>query len=205
MNIGKNFNEIRESFSSDEKMIESAFKLERIYKKYKVFLWVLIVGVILAISAYFINEYYKEQYAIKYTKIYNDLLKEPNNDLLKEKLKNGNKALYNIFLFKEAISKDNIADLNEVSNSDDFVSYVASYTIGTFDRNVDELAKIDKFSLGSYANLQRAYLLVQSNEFDLAKEVLDKIPLDNITPETQLIRDVANMLSSYIMIQKELK
>lgn len=199
MSIKNNLDYIKSEFSNDEKLIENAFKLEILYKRYKKIIF-LIGGIIVACVVFFsIKFYYTEHNAVKYSEILVQLSENPNDEALRNDLKNGNEKLYRLFILQQALNTSNIAQLEELSsgNNSDFVDYIASYHLGSFERNATMLKKIDKYNLSDLAKLQEAYLLINENKITDAKNILNKIPQDSSLSES------AKMLLHYTILKDD--
>ncbi|MDE6886253.1 MAG: hypothetical protein K2P17_04375 [Helicobacteraceae bacterium] len=199
MSIKNNLDYIKSEFSNDEKLIKNAFKLEILYKRYKKIIF-LIGGIIVACIVFFgIKFYYTEHNAVKYSRILVQLSENPNDEALRNDLKNGNEKLYRLFILQQALNTSNIAQLEELSsgNNSDFVDYIASYHLGSFERNATMLKKIDKYNLSDLAKLQEAYLLINKNKITDAKNILNKIPQDSSLSES------AKMLLHYTILKDD--
>ncbi|RDU64805.1 hypothetical protein [Helicobacter sp. MIT 14-3879] len=197
MSIKNNLNYIKNEFSNDEKIIENAFKLEILYKRYKYIIWtfgVIIIAILLFVS---IRSYYIENNAVKSSSILNSLLENPNDTELKEELKNSNKNLYNIFVLKQALNKGNIKDLEYISNNsnDDFIKYIANYHLGSFERDSNMLSKDTKFMIGDFAKIQNAYILIDNNKVSQAQDILRQIA------ENSQLKELSNILLHYTIMK----
>lgn len=196
MSVKNNFNFIKNEFSNDEKIIENAFKLELLYKKYKYIIWSVVV-IIIAISLFVgIKTYYINYNATKNSEILNSLLANPNDETLRNKLKNGSEKLYNLFRLKQALANGNIEELQDISKnaSDEFVKYVATYTLASFDRDPALLSN-GKFGIGDFANIQEAYLLINDNKVAQARELLSKIP------DSSPLKGISNTILHYSVLK----
>lgn len=133
-----------------------------------------------------------EYNANKNSKILTSLLENPNDENLKNKLKNGSEKLYSLFSLKQALDNGNIAELDELSKnaSDEFVKHLATYHLASFNRD-SALLSNTKFSLGDFASLQEAYLFINDDKIAQAKEILSKIP------ESSALKETANILLHY--------
>ncbi len=202
MSIKNDLNYIKNELSSDEKLLENAFKLEILYKRYKYIIWTLVAVAIIAIAAYSINLYYVEYNANKYSAIYNSLLENPNDSELQDSLKNGNDKLYKMFVLQQALKNGNLADLQTLSaesskdGKSDLVQYLALYYLGSFERNLVDLEKIDKYTLGDLAKLQQAYVLINDGKLDDAKNIISKIPQDSA------LFELSKFLSHYMISKR---
>lgn len=192
MSIKNNLDYIKNEFGNDEKIIENAFKLEILYKRYKYIIWTIGALIVVAILFYGIHIFYKEANAQKYSSIYSSLLENPANEELKNKLQKGNLELYNMFILQQALLNGNIADLEYVSKQkDNLISTIALYHLGSFDRSVEILGKVNKDPLGDLSKFQQAYGLINENKISEAKIILDSIP------QNSSLNQMAKLLSHY--------
>lgn len=193
MKFNKELKNIKASLIDDEKIIENAFRLGGFYKKYKFLIITLSFAIVIYLLGYFGYRFYDEKNSYKYTLVYDDLLKNPNDEKLINELKNGSPKLYNLFSFNMALQNGNLLDLEKLGKENDLISYISKYYFGSFERDIDALNKINKYALGEFANIQEAYILLKDNKFDRAKEILSKISQDSP------FIDIANTLSHYIL------
>lgn len=197
LSIKNNLDYIKSEFSNDSQLLENTLKLERFYKKYKYIIWTFFVVVILGGISYLIYIKHTEQNAQKYSVVYTQLKDDANNSNLRDELKNGNKKLYDLFLLQQAFKNGNISDFEELKNSNNIlISSLASYYIGSFERDISVLKGVDKYTLGDLSKLQQAFLLINKNKINDAKLVLGEIPQESNLGE------FAKLLTHY-MITKQ--
>ena len=197
LSIKNNLDYIKSEFSNDSQLLENTLKLERFYKKYKYIIWTFFVVVILGGISYLIYIKHIEQNAQKYSVVYTQLKDDANNSNLRDELKNGNKKLYDLFLLQQAFKNGNISDFEELKNSNNIlISSLASYYIGSFERDISVLKGVDKYTLGDLSKLQQAFLLINENKINDAKLVLGEIPQESNLGE------FAKLLTHY-MITKQ--
>ena len=197
LSIKNNLDYIKSEFSNDSQLLENTLKLERFYKKYKYIIWTFFVVVILGGISYLIYIKHTEQNAQKYSVVYTQLKDDANNSNLRDELKNGNKKLYDLFLLQQAFKNGNISDFEELKNSNNIlISSLASYYIGSFERDISVLKGVDKYTLGGLSKLQQAFLLINENKINDAKLVLGEIPQESNLGE------FAKLLTHY-MITKQ--
>ena len=128
------------------------------------------------------------------------LLETPDDENLRASLQKSNENLYNFFLLKESLDKGNTADLQGLSEAkNEFVKYLATYHLGSFERDFALLDKSDKYALGDLAKLESAYIMIQNGKISDAKNILNTIPQDS-----QLI-EIAKILVHSSITKKEAK
>lgn len=198
MSVKNNLNFIKSEFSNDEKIIENAFKLEILYRRYRHIIWGVLCAV--AILAVFMGakSLIVESNAKKSSEILRNLLENPNDDSIRASLQKSNENLYNLFLLKESLDNGNTADLQALSDAkNEFVQYLANYHLGSFERDLTLLDKSDKFALGDLAKLESAYMMIQNGKIADAKNILNTIPADS------QLNEIAQILAHTTITKKE--
>ena len=197
MSIKNNFNYIKNEMSSDGQLLENTLKLEMFYKKYKYIIWILLIVLIIGAISYQIHSYYNGKNIQKYSSLYTQLLKDTNNASLQAELKSGNAELYDLFILQQALKNGNIGQFMEVKDSkDNIISSIALYHIGSFERDLEMLKNVDKYTLGDLSKLQQAYILINENKINDAKIILGGIAKDSNLAE------FANLLSHYTITKQ---
>ena len=201
MSVKKNLDFIKSEFSSDEKIIENAFRIELLYKRYKHIIWGVAIAVVAFVAFMGVKSLIVESNAKKSSEILTKLLDSPADENLRADLQKSNENLYNLFLLKESLDKGNTADLQDLANAkNEFVKYLATYHLGSFERDKDLLDKSDKYALGDFAKLESAYILIGQGKIADAKNILSTIPQDSplieiariLTHSTITKKEVAN-------------
>ena len=198
MSVKKNLDFIKGEFSSDEKIIENAFRIELLYKRYKHIIWGALIVVVAFAVFVGVKGLIIESNAQKSSAILVKLLETPDDENLRASLQKSNENLYNFFLLKESLDKGNTATLQELTNANnEFVKYLATYHLGSFERDSALLDKSDKYALGDFAKLESAYIMIQNGKISDAKNILNTIPQDS-----QLI-EIAKILAHSTITKKE--
>lgn len=198
MSVKKNLDFIKDEFSSDEKIIENAFRIELLYKRYKHIIWGALIVVVAFAVFVGVKGLIVESNAQKSSAILAKLLETPDDENLRASLQKSNENLYNFFLLKESLDKGNTADLQGLSEAkNEFVKYLATYHLGSFERDSALLDKSDKYALGDFAKLESAYIMIQNGKISDAKNILNTIPQDS-----QLI-EIAKILVHSTITKKE--
>ncbi len=198
MSVKKNLDFIKDEFSSDEKIIENAFRIELLYKRYKHIIWGALIVVVAFAVFVGVKGLIVESNAQKSSAILAKLLETPDDENLRTSLQKSNENLYNFFLLKESLDKGNTATLQELTNANnEFVKYLATYHLGSFERDSALLDKSDKYALGDLAKLESAYIMIQNGKISDAKNILNTIPQDS-----QLI-EIAKILVHSTITKKE--
>lgn len=183
MSVKKNLDFIKSEFNSDEKIIENAFKLEILYKRYKHIIWAVAICAVVVGVIWVAKSYIAESSAQKSSAILRELSQNPSDEKLRADLEKNNANLYQLFLLKEALEKGNVADLERLKDSKDLVGFLANYHLGSFERDSAILEKSDKYALGDLAKIEKAYILLKDGKATEAKEILQGIPSDSALNE----------------------
>ncbi len=198
MSVKNNLDFIKSEFSSDEKIIENAFRLELLYKRYKHIIWGVCGVVAILVVFMGAKSLIVESNAKKSSAILNSLLENPSDDNLRASLQKSNENLYNLFLLKESLDKGNTADLQELGSAkNEFVKYLANYHLGSFERDSALLENSDKYALGELSKIESAYIMIQNGKIADAKNILSTIPRDS------QVAEIAQILAHTTITKKE--
>lgn len=184
MNLKQNLDVVKNEFKSDEKIFESAFRIERFVKKYKY----LLLGVLLVCVGIFIffqiDSKIQENRAFRATEVFDKLLVEPNNQALIDVLKQETPQLYEMFSLSQAMKTSDEKSLKDLSKSkNDLVKNFASYQLASLQKDEDALGRINTDGFGDLAKMQQAFLKLQTNDYKEAAEILQSIGQDSVLKE----------------------
>jgi len=119
---------VKEELSSDEKILENAFKLEKLYKKYKLLIWGV---VILALVGFGANAGWNAYQRSKLDSANNALLAlqhNPKDTSAAAQLQSNNPKLYELYQLTVAMHQKSIDKLKTISNSTDpIIADIAKY------------------------------------------------------------------------------
>lgn len=171
MNLADAGREIKEKLSGDEKVLESVFKLETLYKKYKFIIWALVIALIL----FFLGRAYMQS-------IHTSNLAEANEAFLTLQtkaddtealaiLKEKNPKLFELFTFTQDVKKENVTALKELGTSENMIIADAS----TYVYSVLEKQPKDSKLYAEMVLFQQAYLAIKAGDIKSAKQKLNLI------------------------------
>lgn len=171
MSIKDDVDYVKTELSGDEKVLESAFKLETLYKKHKFKLW----GIAIALVAFFagtaIQESMHEAKLVKANEAFVTLQSNSDDASALNALKENNPALFELYSYAQASQKQDIKTLEALSNSKNAVIADASaYTAGVLKKKPVDSALYAEMSL-----FQEAYLAIKSGDAKRAKSKLEEI------------------------------
>ncbi|WP_170144480.1 hypothetical protein [Aliarcobacter cryaerophilus] len=190
MSIKDDVNYIKNELSSEEKFLESFVKTERFFKKYKKLIFGLIILAIVFSIAFLVKNKLDEKNLYEANIALSSFLENGNENSLNE-LKEKNKELYEIALYLDA--------KNEFKNANIDLKYLKElldFQVALLNSNQSELDLVSKkadFLLKDYAIFNQALLLVNSQKYDEAREILSKISQDSRAFE------LATLLKHYLV------
>ncbi|MDC0933416.1 hypothetical protein OAR97_06155 [Arcobacteraceae bacterium] len=187
MSLKEDVNYIKKEISAEESYMESVFKIEKTWKRYKTSIIGLVAVIIIAIIGLYISDYFTEQNKIQANTAFNTLLKNPNDKEAKAILEVKNPELYKILQYKTDDTK-----VVEV----EFFKDLALYTKAMEKENVDELNTVtldQNFILKDFALFNKALIQAKSSKYSDAKETLKLI--NTQSP----VAPMAKMLSHFLL------
>ena len=191
MGIKENLEAVKSEFKADEKLFESAFRIERLIKKYKFVLIGLLVALVGGFAYMQVQAKMQASRALKASEIYTQLLRSPNNQALIDALGKNAPELQALFLLSQAIKNSDATELKAMSESKDkFIADFALYELASLRKDDAALGAV-RGSFGDLAKIQRAYLLFGQKRYKEAHEILESI--DPASP----LREVAKVYLHY--------
>jgi multidrug efflux pump subunit AcrA (membrane-fusion protein) len=112
-------NYVKEELSSDEKLLESAFKLERFYKKNKLAIWAVLLLIVVGFGGKALYEVYQEHQDVKANEALLQLEKNPSNQAALKELESANPKLYALYRYSRAVDQRQVKPLQTLAASDD--------------------------------------------------------------------------------------
>ncbi|MFP4331780.1 MAG: hypothetical protein ACOCP1_01885 [Campylobacterales bacterium] len=182
MSLKDDLKSAKQELNSEEKFLESSIKLERFYKKYKLFIYGGLIAVVLGIGGYLYNDSVRTANLKEANEAFLILLKDPDSTSAKEILKEKNPDLFALYNFSNAIKDNKIEQLNSVIEEQRvFTSSVAGYEIASKQESLEPLVEYANSSntLKDLAAIQATYLYIQNAEYEKAKNMINKIPANS--------------------------
>ncbi len=184
MSIKDELEYVKEELSSDEKLLENAFRLERFYKKHKIKIWTILIVLVGGFGGKAVFDAYKEHQLNVANQAFLTLQADSNNKTALEELKSSNPKLYSLYLYSTAIKKGDVKILEKLANSkDEILMDVAKYHIDIL-KNSPGDSKYYK----ELATLEKAYEYIKAKKIQKAKELLSLIDLNSP------LANIANLL-----------
>lgn len=179
--------DVKKELSGDEKMLASAFKAEKIYKKHKLKIFILL-GIIIA---YFIGIAIMESIAQnkreKANSAYLVLEKNAKDTDALNSLKTNNPALFELFSYQEAVKVSDAVVLKSLTTSkNEIISDLSAYHLAVIEGKPSN----SKFN-SDIAKVHNAALLIKEGKMREAKEELELITEDSP------VHNISKMIKHY--------
>lgn len=168
MSIKDDMNFVKTELSGDEKILESAFKLETFYKKYKL----PIIGTVGAILLYVVVSMGMEAVEKSRLEAANQALltlqQKPDDASALTILKEKNPALYELYTFSTAAKKQDLKHLSALEESKNgVIADMSRYSVGAIEKK-----PVDSAYYKELAYLEEAYVAIKAGNITKAKEKL---------------------------------
>ncbi|TKX32644.1 hypothetical protein [Campylobacter aviculae] len=187
MRLKDNLKAIKTEFNTEEKFIENFIRSERFIQKYKIYIFLLIIILILWFAISFINSKINEYNEKESNRIYTSLLNNPNDQDLLNKLEQKNENLYAIFLMEKFVNDSNntklksqIQALKDNSNVNPLLQNIISASL-----------EENSIFLKDYDKVFKAYQLLKENKIKQADILLSQIN------ENSSLNQIAKNLKHY--------
>ncbi len=163
--------DVKKQLSGDEKILESAFKLETIYKKYKFLIWGLVVVLILAFSGKTAMNAMKEAKLAEANSAFLTLQTKADDAQALATLKEKNPVLFELFSYAQAAKNSDVKALSALTGSTNAVIADASkYTVAALDSKPVSSKLYKEMAL-----LEEAYISIKAGDTKNAKAKLELI------------------------------
>lgn len=181
MSIKDDVNYVKKELSGDEKVLESAFKIETLYKKHKVKIWGAAVALILFFGGSAVMDAMHEAKLVKANEAFLTLQTNSEDANALKVLKEENPALFELYSYATAVKKQDIATLESLSkSSNSVISDASEYTAGVLNKK-----PVDSKLYREFALFEEAYVAIGAGDIQTAKDKLELIdersPLGVIT------------------------
>lgn len=171
VSIQDDVNYVKKELSGDEKVLESAFKLESLYKKYKFQLWGVIVVLILFFGGQAVISALHEAKLVKANEAFLTLQSDSDDSNALKVLQENNPALLELYTYAQAVKKEDIKALESLTSSTNSVIADASgYTAGVLKKK-----PVDSKLYKEMALFEEAYLSILAGDVKTAQNKLELI------------------------------
>jgi len=178
---------VKEALSSDEKMLESAFKLEKLYKKHKYKLWTVIVLLVLFFGGKAALQAYREATLQSANAALLTLQTNPQDSAARATLKEKNPKLYELFVYAQAVAEGKKTELQPLGNSADaLISDISRYHAAVLESKTADSVYYQELTL-----VEEAFTALKSGNKSLAKQKLE------LVGENSPLSSIARLLRHY--------
>jgi hypothetical protein len=185
VSIQDNVDYVKKELSGDEKVLESALKIETFYKKHKIKIWAAIAAIILLFAGKAIIDTVHEVKLNSANEAFLTLQKDPKNSEALEVLKSKNPALYELYAYAEAVkSKDKKILEGLGSSKNALISDISRYHSNVLAEKSSSSQYYKEMSL-----IEDAYLALKAGNAKEAKAKLDEIDARSpVAPVAELLK-----------------
>jgi len=187
MSLKEDVNYIKKEISAEESYMESIFKIEKTFKKYKTSIIATVSVIIISLVGFYVSSYFTEQNKIQANIAFNTLLENPNDKEATAVLKAKNPKLYEIAQYK--LNDNTVIEA-------EFFKDLALYTKAIKEQNIDGINNVTQkqnFILKDFALFNKALIQVKELKYIDAKETLKLI--DNKSE----VSPMAKMLEHFLL------
>ncbi|MBN2768937.1 MAG: hypothetical protein JXQ68_07505 [Campylobacterales bacterium] len=171
MSVKDGLKYVKQELSGDEKALESVFKLERFYKKHKYKIFALLALIIVAVLFNIIGTQLKQNRLEKANTAYMQLQQDSSDTAALEALKENNKALYDLFVYRKASAEGDTKTLESLKSSENkLVVDLSVYTEAMLNKTPK-----DSLIFADYSKLAQAYELMKKGENKQGADILSTI------------------------------
>jgi len=171
VSIKDDVNYVKRELSGDEKVLESAFKLESLYKKYKFHLWAAAAALILFFGGQALMDVFHQAKLEKANEAFLTLQNNSDDADALKVLKENNPALLELYTFSQAVQQEDVKALEALSSSSNSVIADGSaYTAAVLNKK-----PVDSKLYKEMALFQEAYLAINEGDIKKAQNKLELI------------------------------
>jgi len=173
---------VKRELSGDEKVLESAFKLEELYKKYKFIIWGVVAAIILLFAGSTAMDAMKQAKLEDANNAFLTLQTKADDAQALEILKKKNPALFELYTFSQAARNQDANVLNTLTSSkNSIIADSSKYTASAIEKK-----PVDSKLYKEMALLEAAYVSIKAGDVKNAKAKLELI--DERSPLSMLAR-----------------
>lgn len=203
MSLKQNLKTIKQEFDQDEKMLENAFRLEILIRRYRRYL-IAIVVILVAVGVWYgVSHYLKAQHTHQATAAYAKLLQDSTDDEALKALEKANVELYDLYRYSNANDDEVFRSL--IHSKNELVRILAAYELASIEAGkADKEGKLDvtkldvtpNYPLKDFALLQEAFLFFNHHQ---AQSARDKLLLIS---QPSILQEEADSLRHYQILEK---
>jgi len=170
-----NIADVKKELSSDEKVLESAFKLETLYRKYRFIIWAIVLGLILFFVGRSVMQTMQEAKLAEANTAFLTLQTKSDDAQALATLKEKNPALFELFTYAQASKNKDVKALTTLKHSsNEVIADVSAYSAAVLENK-----KSDSKLYKEMAIIEEAYLAIKSGDMKNAKIKLEQVTEDS--------------------------
>ena len=159
------------AIKGEEQLLERAFKLETIYKKYKVIIWAVVIAVVLMFVGKSIMQSMEESRLADANEAFIALQTNPDDKDALATLESKNPALFELVTFSQANKNKDVKALEALkSSTNPVIADASAYMVAAMNHTAS-----DSELYGDMAILNEAFVALKANDTKTAKTKLDLI------------------------------
>ena len=171
MSITDDVKYVKKELSGDEKVLESAFKLETLYKKYKFVIWGAAAAILFFFIAQAVMTGMKESKLEDANSAFLALQEKPDDASALKTLEAKNPALFELYSFSKAVKAKDVKALEALSsNKNEIIADASRYTAAALENK-----PVDSKLYNDLALFDEAYLAIKAGDTKTAKAKLELI------------------------------
>jgi hypothetical protein len=171
VSIKDDVNYVKKELSGDEKVLESAFKLESLYKKYKFHLWGVTAALILFFGGQAVMTAMHEAKLVKANEAFLTLQTKSDDTNALKVLQENNPALFELYSYAQAVQKEDVKSLESLAASqNNVIADASAYTAGVLSKK-----PVDSKLYNELALFEEAYLAIVAGDVKMAQNKLELI------------------------------
>lgn len=188
MSLKENLDGIKQEIGAEEQFLESVIKTERFYKKYKRQVQLGVAILVIAAIVYPSYGYIKQRNLRLSNIAYETLLTNPSDKEALNTLKDKNQPLYDTYKFRAAVTKKNVAKLEELSKNknEKFLSDLSTYELA----QIKNSKKVNSELLKGFALLEEGYDLLKVGKISQAQ--LKFAQIDTNSPLFKIVKNLSH-------------
>ena len=187
MSIKDELQHVKEELSGDEKILESAFKLERVYKKNKIFIWAVVILLIVGLGGNAAWKVYQQSKLKTANQAFLTLQSNPKDGGALQTLEENNPKLYALYELSQALKSKSVEKIQAfASSSDSLVADTAKYHAAALANQ-----PIDSVYYHDLTVVEEAYADLKSGKKSEARSKLSLIA------ENSPVAKIAQLLKHY--------
>ncbi len=171
MSIQDDVKFVKRELSGDEKILQSAFKIEELYKKYKFVIWGVVAVLILSFAGKTAMDAMSEAKLTEANQAFLALQTKPDDAQALQALKEKNPTLFELFSYAQAVQNKDVEALNRLAESSNAVIADSSKYVAATLENKSSGSTLYK----ELALFEEAYLLIKSGDVKNARSKLELI------------------------------